>query len=91
MFRKLLFFVAAPAFLSLLTAGALQARPLAAHTGAMAGLQELWHWVASAGPGSLTKEGPGIDPNGNKSHAPNPDHPVHGTGMRSDRAAVKGR
>ncbi len=31
MFRKLLFFVVAPAFLSLLTAGAVQARPLAIH------------------------------------------------------------
>ena len=92
MFRKLLFFVAAPAFLSLLTAGALQARPLAVHPMAPAGLRELWHWVTSGGPGNLEKEGPGMDPNGgNKLHGPNPGRSPHGTVMRSDRAAAKGR
>jgi hypothetical protein len=91
MFRKLLFFVAAPAFLSLLTAGAVQARPLAIQPGAPAILQELWHWVASGGPGNLEKEGPGMDPNGNKLHGPNPSRLPHGTVTRSDRAATKGR
>ena len=92
MFRKLLFFVAAPAFLSLLTAGALQARPLAIHPMAPAGLRELWHWVTS-GPEVLTKEGGAMDPNGstNKFHGPNPGRSPHGTVMRPDRAAAKGR
>ena len=93
MFRKLLFFVAAPAFLSLLTAGALQARPLAIHPMAPAGLQELWHWVTSGGPGNLEKEGPGMDPNGNsiKLHGPNPGCSPHGTVTRPNRGAAKGR
>jgi hypothetical protein len=94
MFRKLLFFVAAPAFLSLLTAGALQARPLAIHPMAPAGLQELWHWVIS-GPEVLTKEGGAMDPNGssnsNKFHGPNPGRSPRGTVTRPGRAAAKGR
>jgi hypothetical protein len=91
MFRKLFFVVAFPAFLSLLTAGAVQARPLAAHTGALAGLQKFWHWVASGGPGNLTKEGPGMDPNGNTPHAPSPGRSTPEAGTRSDRTAVKER
>ena len=91
MFRKLLSVVAIPAFLSLLTAGALQARPLTVHTGALAGLQELWHWVASGRPENLQKEGPGMDPNGNKPHRPNPGRSTHETGTRSDRTTVKER
>lgn len=90
MFRKFPF-VVAPAFLLLLTAGAVQARPLAAHTGALAGLQELWHWVTSVGPESLAKEGPGMDPNGIKTHGPNPGYPVHRTGTRTERTATEGR
>lgn len=90
MFRKLLFFVAAPAFLSLLTAGALQARPLAAHPMAPAGLGELWNWVTS-GPEMWTKEGGAMDPNGNKLHGPNPGRSPHRTVTRLDRAAAKGR
>jgi len=91
MFRKLLFFVAAPAFLSLLTAGALQARPLAIHPMAPAGLQELWHWVIS-GPEVLTKEGGAMDPNGGqKVHGPNPGRSPHGTVTRQGPAAAKGR
>jgi len=90
MFRKLLLFVA-PAFLSLLTAGALQARPLAIHPMAPAGLRELWHWVIS-GPEVWTKEGGAMDPNGgNKLHGPNPGRSPHGTVTRSDRAAAKER
>jgi hypothetical protein len=91
MFRKLLFFFAAPAFLSLLTAGTLQARPLAGHLMAPTGLQELWHWVIS-GPEMWTKEGGAMDPNGGqKVHGHNPGRPPHETGTRSDRAAAKGR
>ena len=92
MFRKLLFFVAAPAFLSLLTAGALQARPLTGHTEGLTGFQELWRWVTS-GPEMWTKEGGAMDPNGstNKFHGPNPGRSPHGTVMRPDRAAAKGR
>jgi hypothetical protein len=90
MFRKLFFFVAAPAFLSLLTAGAVQARPLAIQPGAPAILQELWHWVAS-GPEMRTKEGGAMDPNGQKAHGPSPGHSSRGTGTRTDRAAAKGR
>ena len=90
MFRKLLSVVAIPAFLSLLTAGALQARPLTVHTGPLTGLQELWHWVTS-GPEMWTKEGGAMDPNGNKPHGPNPDRSTHDTGTRSDRTTVKER
>ncbi len=91
MFRKLLSVVWVPAFLSLLTAGAVQARPLVAHPGAPAILQEIWHWVASGGPGNLEKEGPGMDPNGNKLHGPKPGHSTHEGGTRSDPAAAKGK
>ena len=91
MFRKMLSVVAIPAFLSLLTAGTLQARPLAVHTGAPTIFQELWRWVASGAPENLQKEGPGMDPNGNKPHGPNPGRSTHETGMRSDRTAVKER
>ncbi len=90
MFRKLLSVVAIPAFLSLLTAGALQARPLTGPTGALAGFQELWHWVTS-GPEMWTKEGGAMDPNGNKPHGPTPARSTHETRMRSDRTAIKGR
>jgi hypothetical protein len=90
MFRKLLFAIAAPAFLSLLTAGAVQARPLAIHPKAPAGLQELWHWVTS-GPETWTKEGGAMDPNGQKPHGPSPGRSPHETGTRSDRAATKER
>ena len=90
MFRKLLFVVAAPAFLSLLTAGALQARPLAIHPEVPAGLRELWHWVTS-GPGMRTKEGGAMDPNGQKPHDPSPDRSPHETGTRSDHAAARER
>jgi hypothetical protein len=91
MFRKLLSVVAIPAFLSLLTAGALQARPLAVHAGAPTIFQELWQWVASGALGSLTKEGPGMDPNGTKPHGPNPGCSTHEAGTRADRTAVKER
>jgi hypothetical protein len=91
MFRKLLSVVTIPAFLSLLTAGAVQARPLAAHPGAPAVLQELWHWVTSGGLENLQKEGPGMDPNGQKPHGPNPGHSTHETGGQSDRSAARGR
>ena len=95
MFRKLLSVVWVPAFLSLLTAGALQARPLAVHPMAPAGLREFWHWVTS-GPEVLTKEGGAMDPNGssnnsNKFHGPNPGRSPHGTATRPDRAAARGR
>jgi len=90
MFRKLLF-VVAPAFLLLLTAGAVQARPLAAHTGAMTGLQELWHWVASLGPESLMKEGGAMDPNGQKQHGPHAGHSGREAGTRTVRPASQGR
>jgi hypothetical protein len=90
MFRKLLSVVAIPAFLSLLAAGALQARPLAVHTGEPAGLRELWHWVIS-GPEMWTKEGGAMDPNGQKPHGPSPGRSTHETGTRSDRTAIKGR
>ena len=90
MFRKLLSVVVIPAFLSLLTAGTLQARPLAVHAGAPPIFQELWHWVTS-GPETWTKEGGAMDPNGAKPHGPNPGCSTHETGTRADRTAVKER
>lgn len=90
MFRKLLSLVAVPAFLSLLTASALQARPLAVHPEAPAGLRELWHWVTS-GPEGWTKEGGAMDPNGQKNQGSSPDHSLGGTRTRTDRAATKVR
>jgi hypothetical protein len=79
MLRKLLSVVAALACLSLLTAGAVHARPLATPKGAPEILQQLWQWVTSAGSGSLEKEGPGMDPNGQK-HGPRPGRSLPGVG-----------
>ena len=90
MFRKLLSVVAIPALLSLLTAGALQARPLTVHAEALPGFQELWRWVTS-GPEMWTKEGGAMDPNGQKPHGPNPGYSTRGTGTRADRATIKVR
>ncbi len=85
MFRKLFSVVAVLAVLPLLTAGAVQARPLAAHPAAPAVLQELWQWVTSGS----EKEGAGMDPNGQKSYHPRPDRSLPGTGTNSERAGAR--
>jgi hypothetical protein len=90
MFRKLYSVVAVIAVLSLLTGGAVQARPLAACPAAPAGLfQELYHWVAS-GLGSIgEKEGGAMDPNGNKHYSAPSISRAHGARVSPDRVAGK--
>jgi hypothetical protein len=78
MFRRLLSAVAVLACLSLLTAGAVEARPLAAHPGPCGFFQELWQWMSTGGPAIPEKEGPGMDPNGIKHHRTPPPVPARG-------------
>jgi hypothetical protein len=80
MFRKMISVAAVLAFLSILTAGAAEARPLAAGPSVGAFVQELWAWAASGLAPLPTKDGSAADPNGLKRH------PVH-----SSRAADTGR
>jgi hypothetical protein len=80
MFRKMLSVAAVLALLQVLTAGAVQARPLAAGPSAGAFVQELWAWVASGLVPLPIKDGSAADPNGLKRH------PVH-----SGRVADAGR
>jgi hypothetical protein len=86
MSRKLSSVVAVLAFMSLLAAGAAQARPLAAPAASAAGLfQQICGWL---GPGSApiaAKAGGEMDPNGNKSRIDAARGP-HGAGISSDRA-----
>ena len=88
MFRKLLSAIAVLAGLSLLTAGAAQARPLAAGP-APGFFQELWRWVAYGGSEILEKEGPGMDPNGHQIYTP-PSSPRPSEGG-ADRERAAGR
>jgi hypothetical protein len=80
MFQKMISVAAVLAFLSILTAGAAEARPLAAGPSAGAFVQELWAWAASGLVPMPTKDGSAADPNGLKRH------PVH-----SSRPADAGR
>jgi hypothetical protein len=83
-------YVAALAVLSLLTSGAVQARPLAAHPGAPAGFfQELCRWVASGLVPIWEKEGGAMDPNGNKRHVIPSVSRAHGAWVGPDRVAGK--
>lgn len=69
MFRKLCSVLAVPALLVLLTAGAVQARPLKPQ--APAGLlTQVWQSLSSSWTGIWAKDGVGLDPNGNKTYRP---------------------
>lgn len=69
MFRRLPSIVIVPALLILLTAGAVQARPLHPQTPPAGLLTQVWQALSSTG--LWIKEGLGMDPNGN-SNKPRP-------------------
>ena len=69
MYRRL-HFVAVPALLILLTAGAVQARPLHARALPAPLWSQVWQSLSASWTGLWIKEGPGMDPNGNQPHAP---------------------
>jgi hypothetical protein len=67
MSRKMGSVVAVLAFLSLSTAGAVQARPVARSLASQSGaLADLGRWLSSGVAGLLNKDGIGLDPNGTK-------------------------
>ena len=67
MSRKMVSVVVVLAFLSLSTAGAVQARPLALSLASPAGaLVDLGRWLSAGVAGLLNKDGIGLDPNGTK-------------------------
>jgi hypothetical protein len=72
MSRRLRFFAVVPALLILLTAGAVQARPLSLPAPPEGLLTQVWHWakcdLASVG----IKAGGEMDPNGHTIHGPLP-------------------
>lgn len=78
MYRKL-HFVAVPALLILLTAGAVQARPLRAQAPPASLWTQVWQGLSSTWTGLWSKEGPGIDPSGT------PHSSVQRLPMRGDR------
>ena len=63
MYRRLHFF-AVPALLILLTAGAVQARPLHARVPPPPLWSQVWQSLSASWTGLWIKEGPGMDPNG---------------------------
>ncbi len=69
MFRRMHSVVAVPALLILLTAGAVQARPLKAQALTAGLLPQAWQ-LLSQWTGIGTKDGVGMDPNGNKRYRP---------------------
>jgi hypothetical protein len=75
MFRKLSSVAVVPALLILLTAGAVQARPLNEQAPPAGLLTQIWQWakcgVASVG----IKAGGEMDPNGHTTHWPLPQPP----------------
>jgi hypothetical protein len=68
MSRKL-HFVAVPALLILLTAGAVQARPLTAQAPPEGLLTQVWQLLSQHWTGTRIKEGVGMDPNGGTPHS----------------------
>jgi hypothetical protein len=70
MFRKLCSAVVVPVLLILLTAGAVQARPLQAQVSPAGLLTQAWQALSSAWTGLWIKEGLGMDPNGGTPHGP---------------------
>ena len=69
MFRRLRSIVAVPALLILLTAGAVQARPLHTQAPPAGLLSQAWQWLSRQWTGSWIKEGAGMDPNGVTPHS----------------------
>lgn len=77
MYRRLCFIAVVPALLILLTAGAVQARPL--HPQAPpALLTQVWQALGSVWTGLWIKEGLGMDPNGGTLHGPVPRPSMRG-------------
>ena len=72
MFRRMLCVAAVLALLSVLTAGAVEARPLAAGPAPAGFLQELWQWAVSGLAPVLNKDTSQMDPNGLRYHAIDP-------------------
>jgi hypothetical protein len=68
MFRKMFSAVAVLALLQVLTAGAVQARPLAAGPAPAGFLQELWRSAVSSLVPVFMKDTSQIDPNGHRLH-----------------------
>ncbi len=86
MFRKLCSVAVIPALLFLLTAGAVQARPLHKQAPPAGLLTQVWQGLSSSWAGAWIKEGAGMDPNGNKPHGPSLRPP--GRGDHPNRAPI---
>ena len=69
MFRRLCFLAVVPALLILLTAGAVQARPLTVQAPPAGLLTQIWQLLSRQWSGTWTKEGGGMDPNGVTPHS----------------------
>ena len=88
MFRRLSSFVAVPALLILLTAGAVQARPLTVSAAPDGLLAQAWQLLSRPWTGTWIKEGIGADPNGGTPHSPavpprgRGEHPNRGPATR---------
>jgi hypothetical protein len=85
MYRKL-HSIAVPVLLILLTAGAVQARPLRARATPSSVWAEVWQLPIWQWIGIQAKEGEGMDPNGNKSQGP--ASTTQRRGSHPDRAPV---
>jgi hypothetical protein len=70
MYRKLCSAAVVPALLVLLTAGAVQARPLDPQAPPAGLLTQVWQALGSVWTGLWIKEGGGMDPNGVTPHRP---------------------
>ncbi len=89
MSRKMGSFVAVLAFLSLSTAGAVQARPVTLNLASPSGvLMDIGRWVSSGVAGLLNKDGIGLDPNGTK-HETTRRSP--GAGTQHGKVASEGK
>ena len=89
MSRKMGSFVAVLAFLSLSTAGAVQARPVTLNLASPSGvLMDIGRWVSSGVAGLLNKDGAAIDPNGMKKQG---TRRVPGAGAPHGRTADEAR
>jgi hypothetical protein len=69
MYRKLCSVAVVPALLILLTAGAVQARPLTVQAPPAGLLTQIWQGLALSWAGVWIKEGGGMDPNGVTPHS----------------------
>jgi hypothetical protein len=88
MSRKMGSVVAVLAFLSLSTAGAVQARPVAYSPAAPSVAADLGRWLSSGLAAILNKDGIGLDPNGTK-HATT--RRVPGVGTQHGRVVSEGK